>query len=171
MPPAETLTGPLMVPLPPRVAPPLTVTAQPEASEPGLLTRSVPAVTFKLELRVLTAVNTLSSNLNVTAGTLLVNSPGSLASGCAVTVSGGATLGGNGTINGPVSVSAGGILAPGGAYNIATLTLGTSGNALTLNGGLLLFDLNDSTIPGSTYDTIAIGGTGVLVLNGANRSE
>src|ERR1017187_4631341 len=121
---------------------------------------------FGVGILALTAVNTLSSNLNVTAGTLLVNIPGSLAAGCTVNVAGAATLGGNGTINGPVSVS--GVLAPGGAYNIGALTLATSGNALTLNEGLLLFDLNDATIPGSTYDTIAIGGTGALVLNGAN---
>jgi autotransporter-associated beta strand protein len=113
----------------------------------------------------LSGVNTYSGATAVNGGTLLVNSPGTLASGSAVTVAAGATLGGSGTINGTVSVSAGGILAPGGVNNISTLTLA---NTLTLNGGLLIFDLNDATIPGSTYDTIATGGTGALVLNGAN---
>jgi autotransporter-associated beta strand protein len=116
----------------------------------------------------LSGVNTYTGATTVNGGTLLVNSPGSLASGSAVTVAAGATLGGNGTINGTVSVSAGGIVAPGGANSIGTLTLANSGNALTLNGALLLFDLDDPTTAGTTYDTITIGGTGVLVLNGAN---
>src|ERR1035441_6210591 len=42
MPPDATTNGPLMVPLPPKVPPELTVTVLPAASEPGLLTRSLP---------------------------------------------------------------------------------------------------------------------------------
>ena len=45
VPPALTVKVPLIVPEPPRV-PPLTATALEAASEPGLLTSSVPAVTF-----------------------------------------------------------------------------------------------------------------------------
>ena len=115
---------------------------------------------------VLSGANTYTGATAVNGGTLLVN--GSLASSSAVTVTGAATLGGSGTINGTVSISTFGILAPGGVNNIGTLTLATSGNALTLNGGLLLFDLNTPATAGTTYDAIAIGGTGALVLNGAN---
>ena len=114
--------------------------------------------------QVLSGVNTYSGATAVNNGTLLVNSPGSLASTSAVTVAAGAALGGNGAINGTVNASAGGLLAPGGAGTIGTLTLAdNSASSLTLNGNALLFDLPNT---GSTSDLIAI--TGGLVLNGAN---
>jgi len=62
--------------------------------------------------------------VTVVAGTLRVNSPGSLAAGTAVGVSSGATLGGTGTINGTVTVNSGGTLAPG--ASIGTITFATS---------------------------------------------
>ena len=134
---------------------------------------SKPAVTFVKQgagTQTLSGVNLYTGTTSVGAGTLLVNSPGSLASGSAVTVSNAATLGGNGTINGTVNVLAGGYLAPGGvgAYGVLTLA-NNSSTSLTLNGNLLQFDLNSVTTPGTTYDQIAIsGGSGNLVLNGAN---
>ena len=125
----------------------------------GGLNYSISANPGTLEL---TATNTYTGATTITNGTLLVN--GSLASLKNVTVAAGATLGGSGAINGSVTVSAGGSLAPGGVNNIGTLTVAARGNSLTLNGGLLFFDLNSP----SNCDNIAIGGTGALVLNGAN---
>ena len=106
--------------------------------------------------------NAYTGTTTISGGTLFVNSPGSLASGSAVTVTSGTTLGGNGTINGSVNVSTGGMLSPGasGFGNIGTLTLA---NGLTLNGNTIYSDLPSS---GTTCDLIAL--TGNLVLNGAN---
>ncbi len=112
----------------------------------------------------LAGVNTYDGPTTVNAGTLLVNSPGSLASGSDVTVANGATLGGNGIINGTVTASAGAILSPGtSSGTIGTLTLtNNSANALTLNGTSLNYDMPSS----GACDLIAI--TGNLVLNGVN---
>ena len=111
----------------------------------------------------LNGVNTYSGATTVSAGTLLVNAPGSLAAGSAVAVTGG-TLGGNGTINGTVALSAGAALAPGGTNALGTLTLANSGaSALTLNGNSLLFDLSNVS---GTSDLLSVAGT--LTLNGAN---
>jgi autotransporter-associated beta strand protein len=85
--------------------------------------------------QTLTGVNTYEGATTVNAGTLLVNSPGSLAAGSTVTVVGG-TLGGTGTINGPVIVDLAGTLAPG--ASVGTLTIG---GALTLAGDAL-FEIN-----------------------------
>jgi len=99
----------------------------------------------------------------VNGGTLLVQSPGSLPAGSAVTVNSGGTLGGNGTINGTVNLLAGGVLAPGGISTIGTLTLSNnSAAALSLNGCPLSFDLSDP----ANSDRINVAGN--LVLNGAN---
>jgi fibronectin-binding autotransporter adhesin len=102
----------------------------------------------------------------VNTGTLLVNSPGSLAASSAVTVAAGASLGGNGTINGTVNASAGGQLAPGGLGTIGKLTLANNSvTSLTLNGNALFFDLPNTV---TTGDLIDITGSGELILNGAN---
>jgi autotransporter-associated beta strand protein len=63
-----------------------------------------------LELR---KANTYTGATVVNAGTLLVNSPGSLDVASAVAVNDGGTLGGTGTIGGAVTVASGGVLAPG----------------------------------------------------------
>ena len=78
---------------------------------------------------ILSGTNNYSGNTNVNVGTLLVD--GSLGAGL-VNVASGATLGGTGTIGGPVTIQNGGILAPGDAPG--TLTMGT----LTLNSGSIL---------------------------------
>jgi autotransporter-associated beta strand protein len=75
--------------------------------------------------------NTYSGSTNVNGGTLLVN--GSLGAG-SVNVISGATLGGTGTIAGPVAIQNGGFLAPGDSPGTGTLTVRT----LTLNSGSLL---------------------------------
>lgn len=117
--------------------------------------------------QILSGVNTYTNTTAVNGGTLLVNSPGSLAN-TPVTVASGATLGGSGTVNGTVNASAGGILSPGASANtIGTLTLANNtASSLTLNGNSLLMDL--SNVAG-TCDLLAISGaSGALVLNGAN---
>ena len=75
----------------------------------------------------LSAANTFSGGTSVSNGTLRVN--GSLAGG-AVTVATNAALGGTGTINGPVTVLAGGSINPG--NSIGTINL----NSLILSGNL-----------------------------------
>jgi len=128
----------------------------------------------------LSGANAYTGPTAVTAGTLLVNSPGSLAADSAVTVASGATLGGSGNINGTVAVNSGGTLAgtitiggtvtaaasgiisPAGSGATGTLNLANAGNALTLNGSALLFDVLSND--GSSRDQMAI--TGNLVLNG-----
>jgi len=99
----------------------------------------------------LSGVNTYSDATTVSAGKLLVNSPGSLAAASAVTVNAGGTLGGSGTIGGAVTVAAGGTLSPG--TSVGTLTLSSD---LTLSGNLLI-EVNKS--PSPSNDVIAVGGT------------
>ncbi len=128
----------------------------------------------------LSGANTYSGPTAVNAGTLLVNSPGSLAAGSVVTVASGATLGGSGNINGTVSVNGGGTLAgtntigatvtaaasgivsPAGIGAAGTLNLTNAGNALTLNSAAVYCDVLSND--GSSRDQMAI--TGNLVLNG-----
>ena len=90
---------------------------------------------------LLTGANQHTGGTNVNGGTLLVNSPGTLATGT-VTVNTGATLGGNGTIGGTVSIASGGTVAPGN-LGIGTMSVG----ALTLNtGGFVNFEFGARTI-------------------------
>ena len=78
-----------------------------------------------------TGANIFSGGASVNAGTLLVNNTNGSGTGTnTVTVKNLATLGGNGIILGPVTVLAGGNLAPGNAA-IGTLTIS---NILTLGG-------------------------------------
>jgi len=71
----------------------------------------------------LTAVNTYTGSTTASGGALLVNSPGSTHASSAVTVLNGGTLGGTGTINGTVTVNAGGIVQPTLSGAAGTLTL------------------------------------------------
>ncbi len=105
---------------------------------------------------ILTGANQHTGGTTVSAGSLLVNGPGSLSTGT-VTVSSGATLGGNGTIAGTVSPAAGGIIAPG--ASVGTLTVG----GLTLNSGSFVdFEF------GTGNDQISVTNAGGLQLNGGN---
>ena len=112
----------------------------------------------------LSSTNTYTGATRISAGTLRVNAPGSLDASSVVTVTNGATLGGNGTINGTVDVTAGGILDPGDSSGgIGMLSMN---NTLTLDGAKLYVDIASTNAPGTTYDQIA--NTGSLVLNGTN---
>lgn len=115
---------------------------------------------------VLNQANTYTGDTVVTAGTLLVASPGSTAAGSAVFVDGG-TLGGNGSIGGSVTVAAPANLSPG--TSAGTLAIG--GNldlALMAAGtGKLVFELDTLAGPNDLV-TVAgnlFVGSGVLGLN------
>jgi fibronectin-binding autotransporter adhesin len=99
---------------------------------------------------VLAGVNEYAGATTVNEGTLLVNSPGSLAAGSAVTVNSGATFGGSGVVNGPVTIAAGATLAPG--ASVGTLTLSSD---LVLSGDLFI-ELNKSHSPSN--DVVAVAG-------------
>ncbi|BCU76793.1 autotransporter-associated beta strand repeat-containing protein [Luteolibacter sp. LG18] len=109
----------------------------------------------------LSTANTHTGDVTVAAGKLQVI--GSLAAASnVVAVSSGATLGGTGTINRPVSIS--GTVAPG----VTTGTL-TIGNTLTLGvGSAIAFDLADwNGAAGTGYDTIAANAVNVTATSGS----
>lgn len=106
----------------------------------------------------LTGASTYTGGTTVDAGTLLVNNTTGSGTGTnAVIVNTNGTLGGTGFILGPVTVNAGGALAPG-SNGVGTLTLRSN---LTLSAGAVLnFELG---APG-TGDKVAV--TNALVLGG-----
>jgi fibronectin-binding autotransporter adhesin len=108
---------------------------------------------------ILTGLSSHTGGTNVNAGTLLVNSPGSLAG--AVNVALGATLGGTGTIGGTVTPASGGVIAPGPVGGLGTLTVGN----LTLNGGAFLTYEIAGT---SSLDQITVSNSGGMTLNGGS---
>lgn len=118
-------------------------------SGPGNVTNAGPGIVS------LTGANTYSGTTTVNAGTLRVNSPGSLDTASAVTVNSGATLGGTGTINGPVTIAAGGTLAPG--ASVGTLTIN---NTVSLGGTTLMEVSRDNGF--AENDQLTVGG---LTLN------
>jgi autotransporter-associated beta strand protein len=129
---------------------------------------------------LLSGANTYTGPTQVNAGTLLVGwdgqSTGSLDAASVVTVNNGGTLGGNGTVNGPVMVANGGTLAPGIAppiplgsvvvagNNSSTITLGT----LTLNTtSVLAFEMGTPQPPGiAGFHSDLINVNGALTLDG-----
>jgi fibronectin-binding autotransporter adhesin len=118
--------------------------------------------------QILSGENLYTNYTRVDGGTLLINSPGSLAAESVVTVNSSATLGGSGTINGPVTVHAGGSIAAG--ASAGTLTLA---NGLDLSAGgtnvwelAALKDDSDGTA-GTDFDQIALTG-GALTLGGSS---
>jgi autotransporter-associated beta strand protein len=80
---------------------------------------------------ILGGSNTFTGKLTISDGPLFVNSPGVLSAGSTVAVNAGGTLGGNGTLNGAVTINPGGMLAPG-TNAIGLLHIN---NALTLAAG------------------------------------
>jgi autotransporter-associated beta strand protein len=125
------------------------------ANTTGLLNKTGPGTL------ILTGANQHTGGTNVNAGTLLVNSPGSLSTGT-VSVANLASLGGNGTIGGTVSLANGSVLAPGNpSVNTGVGTLTTGG--LTLNAGSI------SNIEfGVGNDQITVSNAGGLAVNGGN---
>lgn len=105
--------------------------------------------------------SSMSGNLTVTAGKLLVNT----SSGAILANVTGGELGGTGTIAGSVSLQAGGTLSPG--ASVGTLTVGGD---LTL-GGNMLVEVNKSLAPSLTNDYVVVTGAlsntnnGVVTVN------
>ncbi len=100
---------------------------------------------------ILTGANAYTGATTVSAGSLLVNNPGSLAAGSAVTVASGGTLGGNGSVGGSVTVDAGGTASPGASVGALAV-----GGDLTLSGNLLI-EVNKTLSPSN--DVINVTGT------------
>jgi autotransporter-associated beta strand protein len=105
--------------------------------------------------------NNFTGQIEVNAGSLIVN--GLIANSAnSVSVAAGATLGGCGTINRPVTISDGGILSPGdslltGSVGVGTLTVSN----LTLSAGCTnLFEIDTAT----NCDKVVVNGN--LVLDG-----
>jgi autotransporter-associated beta strand protein len=112
----------------------------------------------------LTGTASYTGTTAVNAGTLLVN--GTLdGSGGTITVASGAALGGTGTINRPVVVNAGGILAPGASPGILTVNAAVSLDS----GSVFAAELNGNDNSGATpqFDQLVLGPGGFLTLGGA----
>src|SRR5439155_876085 len=120
----------------------------------------------------LTSANQYTGVTNINGGALLVGNGGAGASlaNTTVTVGNGTTaaaLGGNGTIAGPVTMSASGHLAP--AVSPSSTSTLTINNNLTLNaGGTLAFNFAaPASLSSSGFgsgDVVAVGGTGSLTM-------
>lgn len=105
----------------------------------------------------LTGANTYTGATTLNAGTLRINAPGSLHASSAITVNA-ATLAGDGSIGGSVTVNASGRLSPGATTGSAgSLTIGSGLNitAMTTGTGKLVFELG----PPTASDQITVGGT------------
>ncbi|WP_264821047.1 autotransporter-associated beta strand repeat-containing protein, partial [Acetobacter malorum] len=103
----------------------------------------------------LTGANSYTGTTEVAAGTLRVDGDSSAATG-ALTVDGGAALGGTGTVGGSVTVQSGATLTPG-DDGADTLTIGGS---LTLAGGSTTqYDLGQPGVAGGAQnDLVKVGG-------------
>jgi autotransporter-associated beta strand protein len=122
-------------------SPVLTISNNSDFTFNGVISSGLSLVKAGAGTQTLTNVNTYTGSTTINGGTLLVVSPGSLGAGSAVTNN--ATLGGNGTINDPTTVTATGTLQPGlGGLDTSTLTIN---NDLTL-GGNALFALNRTNV-------------------------
>lgn len=113
------------------------------------------------KLTILTA-NDYTGDTTINAGTVVIN--GALGN-TTVSVNSGATLGGTGTILGPVTVQSGGMFTPG--TSIGTMAI--SNNLVLSDGSTNTFEANLDTL---THDkviglhTVTYGGTLNLVLSG-----
>jgi hypothetical protein len=109
-------------------------------------------------------VNTYTAGTTVADGTLLVNGQATgSGTGTGAVMVGGATLGGTGRIGGPVTVVAGGVLAPG-SNGPGTLTVNNNLNLTGLSApAFLRVELNGSAA--GQYDQVAVNGT--VTLGGA----
>lgn len=108
----------------------------------------------------LTGTNTHTGATTVQAGTLVVNGDQSAATGL-TSVADGATLAGNGTIGGDVTLADGASLKPGNSPG--TLTI--NGNLALSGGSILNFELGEAGVAGGALnDLVNVGGD--LTLDG-----
>jgi fibronectin-binding autotransporter adhesin len=131
----------------------------------GQLTGSGSLTKTGTALLNLTGGASYTGTTTVNGGTLAVNS--TMASTAALAVNNTGTLSGIGTIASPVTINAGGKLAPGNnvgilsVNNTVTFTSTTSTYVVELNGG---------TTAGTDYDQLFVGSGGSLTLNNATLS-
>ena len=108
---------------------------------------------------IVSGANTYSGSTAVTAGTMFVASGGSLATGTGTTVSASAILGGEGTLNGNMTLATDGIVSAGDAANdIGSLALNGTND---FTNGVYYFEINDAegATAGTDYDEITSTGT------------
>jgi autotransporter-associated beta strand protein len=103
---------------------------------------------------ILGGTNSYTGTTTIDGGILVVN--GSLASGSAVTVTSGGTLGGTGTVSGTVAAKSGGIVGPGNSPGVLT-----TGAASFESGSIFSWELNNNM----DGDTVDAGDTGTRGLN------
>ena len=103
----------------------------------------------------LTVTGSLSSagTVYVNAGTLLLNS-----SAKSMVVADGATLGGTATLNGSLTVQAGGEVSPGNSPGIVTVNGDVNFQSDSTSGPVTLVMELSGSVPGTDYDQIAVTG-------------
>jgi autotransporter-associated beta strand protein len=117
--------------------------------------------------QILSGANNYTGPTTVSAGTLEVDSPGSL-TGTIVTVQNGATLAGNGAVYSTANITSGGTLAVNTLVNSNALTGTVTIGALTLNAGCTNFLRISKSVAGTAND--AISGTSANPLNFAGAT-
>ena len=100
---------------------------------------------------VLASTNTYTGPTTVAAGTLVIT--GAIAGTGQVAVEEGATLGGTGSVAGPVAIGAGAGLAPGASPGAFAMN-----NGLTIAAGGTLYAELNGTVAGTEYDQLIVSG-------------
>ena len=119
----------------------------------GVITGAVSIIKSGTGTQTLADVNTYTGTTTVVAGTLNINSTGSLSASSAVTVTTNGTLSGTGMASGSVDLS--GTISPAGAMAMGTLT---TGNLTLEGGGFYHFDVNKTTgTAGIDWDKLVVG--------------
>jgi autotransporter-associated beta strand protein len=117
--------------------------------------------------QILTGANNYTGPTTVSAGTLEVDSPGSL-TGTIVTVQNGATLAGNGAVYSTANITPGGTLAVNTLVNTNAVTGTVTIGALTLNAGSTNFLRISKSVSGTANDVIS--GTSANPINFAGAT-
>ncbi len=130
----------------------------------GVITGSVSVIKSGIGTQTFADVNTYTGTTTVSAGTLNINSTGSLASSSAVSIGANGTLSGTGSASGSVDLS--GTISPAGSASMGTLTTGN----LTLEaGGFYHFDVNKTTgTAGTDWDNLIVGTLTNSATSGSN---